>query len=65
MLARGFGREAFASELAKLEAALEVTPAEVYIDADANQGWESAQWTVTKLRRFAGHDNLSIEQPLH
>ncbi len=65
LLARGFGREAFASELAKLEAALEVTPAEVYIDADANQGWESAQWTVTKLRRFAGHDNLSIEQPLH
>jgi len=65
MLAKGFGREAFASELAKLEAALEVTPAEVYIDADANQGWESAQWTVAKLRRYAGHHNLSIEQPLH
>ncbi len=64
MLAEGFGREAFAEELAKLEAALEVTPREVYIDADANQGWESAQWTVSKLRRFAGHDNLSIEQPL-
>ncbi len=65
MLVEGFGREAFAQELAKLEAALEVTPREVYIDADANQGWESAQWTVTKLKRFAGHDNLSIEQPLH
>ncbi len=65
MLAQGFGREALASELAKLEAALEVTPAEVYVDADANQGWESAQWTVAKLRRFAGHHNLSIEQPLH
>ncbi|MEE8536206.1 MAG: mandelate racemase/muconate lactonizing enzyme family protein [Kiloniellales bacterium] len=65
MLAEGFGRESLASELAKLEAALEATPREVYIDADANQGWESAQWTVAKLRRFAGHDNLSIEQPLH
>ncbi len=65
MLADGFGRESFASELAKLEAALEVTPPEVYIDADANQGWDSAQWTVAKLRRFAGHENLSIEQPLH
>ena len=65
MLADGFGRKSFASELAKLEAAIEVIPPEVYIDADANQGWESAQWTVAKLRRFAGHDNLSIEQPLH
>jgi L-alanine-DL-glutamate epimerase-like enolase superfamily enzyme len=65
MLARGFGREAFAAELVKLEAALEVTPRDIYIDADANQGWENAQWTVAKLRRFAGHDNLSIEQPLH
>jgi L-alanine-DL-glutamate epimerase-like enolase superfamily enzyme len=64
MLARGFGRESFAAELAKLEAALEVTPRQVYVDADANQAWESAQWTVSKLRRFAGHDNLSIEQPL-
>lgn len=64
MLAQGFGRESFASELAKLEAALEATPGHVYIDADANQGWESAQWTVAKLRRFAAHDNLSIEQPL-
>ncbi len=65
LLAKGFGREAFASELTRLEAALEATPPEVYIDADANQGWESPQWTVAKLRRFARHDNLSIEQPLH
>ena len=39
-------------------------PTDVYIDADANQGWRSAQWTVSVLKRFAGHDNLSIEQPL-
>ena len=49
----------------KLDAALEVTPSEVYIDADANQGWESAQWTVSTLRAYAGYNNLSIEQPLH
>ena len=52
------------SELAKLRAALDVVPSDVYIDADANQGWRSAQWTVSVLKRFAGHDNLSIEQPL-
>ena len=65
MLAEGFGRLSFAAELAKLEAALEVTPRDVYVDADANQGWQSAQWTVAKLRRYRDHDNLSIEQPLH
>lgn len=65
MLSRGFSRLNFASELAKLDAALEVTPSEVYIDADANQGWDSAQWTVSTLRAYAGYNNLSIEQPLH
>jgi L-alanine-DL-glutamate epimerase-like enolase superfamily enzyme len=65
MLAEGFGRLSFAAELAKLDAALEVTPRDVYVDADANQGWQSAQWTVAKLRRYREHDNLSIEQPLH
>ncbi len=64
LLAKGWNRDNMLSELAKLEAALEVTPREVYVDADANQGWESAGWTVNLLRRFAGHDNLSIEQPL-
>jgi hypothetical protein len=34
------------------------------IDADANQGWQSAAWTVQSLRRYASCDNLSIEQPL-
>ena len=53
------------SELAKLQAAIDVTPSDVYIDADANQGWDSANWTVSVLGRFAGCDNLSIEQPLH
>lgn len=64
LLAEGWSRETLLSELAKLEAALEATPREVMIDADANQGWESAAWTVSALRRFGGHDNLSIEQPL-
>ena len=36
----------------------------VYVDADANQGWESPGWTVTMLRPYARFDNLSIEQPL-
>jgi L-alanine-DL-glutamate epimerase-like enolase superfamily enzyme len=64
LLAKGWNRANMESELDKLAAALEVTPSGVYIDADANQGWRSAQWTVAVLKRFAGHDNLSIEQPL-
>ena len=64
VLAKGWSRGNLLSELAILGAALDVVPPDVYIDADANQGWRSAQWTVTVLGRFAGHDNLSIEQPL-
>ena len=45
-------------------AALEAVPSSIYIDADANQGWRSAKWTVAALQRFAAFDNLSIEQPL-
>ena len=65
MLAKGWSRDHWLGELAKLDAALEATPREVYIDADANQGWESAAWTVAVLRGYARFDNLSIEQPLH
>ena len=64
VLAKGWSRENMLSELAKLDAALESTPRDVYIDADANQGWESAAWTVSCLRRYSAYDNLSIEQPL-
>ena len=64
LLSKGWSRANLLKELAKLDAALEVTPRDVYIDADANQGWESAQWTVSTLRRYAQFDNLSIEQPL-
>jgi len=64
LLAKGWGRKTLLLELDKLDAALDVTPREVYIDADANQGWESAQWTVNAIRKYARFDNLSIEQPL-
>jgi L-alanine-DL-glutamate epimerase-like enolase superfamily enzyme len=64
LLAEGWSRDALLCEVAKLEAALDVTPRDVMVDADANQGWESAAWTVSVLRRFSSHDNLSIEQPL-
>jgi L-alanine-DL-glutamate epimerase-like enolase superfamily enzyme len=65
VLARGWDRANLESELAKLEAALAVVPRDVYVDADANQGWDNAKWTVALLERFSRHDNLSIEQPLH
>ena len=64
VLAKGWDRSNMEAELAKLAAAIEATPRDVYIDADANQGWISPQWTVSVLKRFAGADNLSIEQPL-
>ena len=64
VLSRGWSRTNMLKELAKLDAALEVTPRDVYIDADANQGWESAQWTLSLLRAYAEFDNVSIEQPL-
>jgi len=64
VLAEGWNRDNMLSELAKLDATLEVTPRDVYIDADANQGWQSAQWTISLLQRYRGRDNLSIEQPL-
>lgn len=65
VLAKGWDRANLESELAKLEAALAVVPRDVYVDADANQGWDNAKWTVALLERFSKHDNLSIEQPLH
>jgi L-alanine-DL-glutamate epimerase-like enolase superfamily enzyme len=64
VLAKGWNRDNIESEVAKLEAALAVVPRNVYVDADANQGWRNAQWTVALLRRFKSYDNLSIEQPL-
>ncbi len=64
LLAQGWSREHLLTEIDKLHAALDVTPRHVYIDADANQGWINAAWTVTALKRFNQHDNLSIEQPL-
>jgi L-alanine-DL-glutamate epimerase-like enolase superfamily enzyme len=64
LLAKGWGRDNFEIELAKLQAALEAVPSSIYIDADANQGWRSAKWTVAALQRFSAYSNLSIEQPL-
>src|SRR5262249_17574695 len=61
LLARGWDRTNFEAELAKLKAALEVVPSDVYIDADANQGWRSAKWTVAVLQGFSAYDNLSID----
>jgi len=64
LLTSGWSRANIELELAKLEAALAVVPRDVYVDADANQAWESPKWTLALLRRFAKYDNLSIEQPL-
>lgn len=64
LLAKGWTRANFRSELDKLQAALGAVPDGIYIDADANQGWLSAKWAVDVLRQFDDYGNLSIEQPL-
>ena len=64
LLAKGWSRDNLRCESDKLRAALAAVPSDVYIDADANQGWLSAKWTVDTLSEFDGHRNLSIEQPL-
>ncbi len=64
LLAQGWSRDNLRCELEKLRAALAAVPDDVYIDADANQGWLSPKWTVDALSEFDGYRNLSIEQPL-
>jgi L-alanine-DL-glutamate epimerase-like enolase superfamily enzyme len=64
LLAKGWSRDNLRIELDKLAAALAAVPGDVFIDADANQGWLSAKWTVDALDAFREYGNLSIEQPL-
>jgi len=68
MLMTGYSVENFEKEKAKLIAALEAVPSDIYIDADSNQAWGNAKIAV-KMVEEVMHDkfypNLSIEQPLH
>ncbi len=64
LLAKGWSRDNLRCESDKLRAALAAVPSDVYIDADANQGWLSPKWTIDTLSEFHDHPNLSIEQPL-
>jgi muconate cycloisomerase len=64
LLLKGWSWSALIREAEVLEAALDVVPRAIRVDADANQSWESAQHTLALLRRFKDADNLSIEQPL-
>ncbi|MBS3787049.1 mandelate racemase/muconate lactonizing enzyme family protein [Candidatus Bipolaricaulota bacterium] len=65
LLNEGWSKKTFEREIDKLLAALEVTPEEIYVDADANQGWRNTQITVNAIQtRLGNYSNLSIEQPL-
>ncbi|MGF7162545.1 L-alanine-DL-glutamate epimerase-like enolase superfamily enzyme [Rhodoligotrophos appendicifer] len=61
----GFRADSLATEAGFLEAALDVVPRDVFIDADANQAWTNPGIVVRRLERFASASNLAIEQPLH
>jgi L-alanine-DL-glutamate epimerase-like enolase superfamily enzyme len=65
LLAKGWSVMNFNLEMEKLLAALEVVPKDVYVDADANQGWKSAKLAITAANGpLKGHTNLALEQPL-
>jgi L-alanine-DL-glutamate epimerase-like enolase superfamily enzyme len=61
----GLSASSIATETAFLEAALDVVPKDVFIDADCNQAWTNAGLAVRRLERFSKAENLAIEQPLH
>jgi L-alanine-DL-glutamate epimerase-like enolase superfamily enzyme len=60
----GLCAASIATDTSFLEAALDVIPNDVFVDADANQAWDNVGLTVSLLRRFTNFSNLSIEQPL-
>ena len=66
--ARGVNVDTFKAEKAKLIAALQVVPDDVYIDADANQSWVNAKIAVRIMEEVLSekfYGNLSLEQPIH
>jgi len=68
LLAKGWSMQNLNKEKDKLIAALEAVPADVYIDADANQSWSSAKIAVNIVEEILQdkyYPNLSLEQPLH
>jgi len=65
LLTRGWSTSNFGAEMEKLLAALEVVPKDVYVDADANQGWKSTKLTITAANGLLrNYENLALEQPL-
>jgi L-alanine-DL-glutamate epimerase-like enolase superfamily enzyme len=66
--AQGISVETFKYEQAKLVAALEAVPRDIYIDADANQSWGNAMIAVRIIEEVLQkkfYPNLSLEQPIH
>lgn len=68
LLTKGWSMQNLSNEKAKLIAALEAVPPDIYIDADANQSWGNAKIAaniVEELLQNKYYPNLSLEQPLH
>ena len=62
---RGWSLETAKIEMAKLEKVLNSVPDTIPVDADANQGWETADRVIALLKgRFERYGNLAIEQPI-
>lgn len=67
-LTKGWSIENFKKEKEKLIAALEAVPSDIYIDADANQGWRNAKLALNAVEEILQkkfYPNFSLEQPLY
>lgn len=65
LLTHGWSLSNFGLEMEKLLAALKVVPHNVYVDADANQGWKSVKLAITAANGpLKNYTNLALEQPL-
>ncbi|KKN01250.1 hypothetical protein LCGC14_1129600 [marine sediment metagenome] len=68
LLTEGWSMQNLRKEKDKLIAALEAVPPDIYVDADANQGWTNTKIAVNvveELFQDKYYPNLSLEQPLH
>jgi len=68
LLQQGWSKQNLEKEKAKLIAALEAVPQDVYVDADANQTWHNAKVALNIIESILQdkfYPNLSLEQPLH
>jgi len=65
LLREGWSVQNLQMETDKLVAALESVSSDIYVDADANQGWKSPKVAINAVKKkLSLYPNLALEQPL-